>query len=34
MPFLVDCCQAYCTVGEMTGIFKEAYGTFEEPNIF
>ena len=26
MPFLVDCCRAYCTVGEMTRVFKEAYG--------
>ena len=34
MPFLVDCCRAYCTVGEMAGVFKEAYGTFEEPSIF
>ncbi len=34
MPFLVDCCRAYCTVGEMTQVFREAYGTFEEPSIF
>ncbi len=34
MPFLVDCCRTYCTVGEMTRVFKEAYGTFEEPSIF
>jgi methylmalonyl-CoA mutase N-terminal domain/subunit len=34
MPFLVDCCRAYCTVGEMTRVFREAYGTFEEPSIF
>ena len=34
MPFLVDCCRAYCTVGEMTRVFKEAYGEFEEPSIF
>ncbi|MCU0579262.1 MAG: methylmalonyl-CoA mutase family protein [Desulfobacterota bacterium] len=34
MPFLVDCCRAYCTVGEMAGVFKQAYGTFEEPSIF
>jgi methylmalonyl-CoA mutase N-terminal domain/subunit len=34
MPFLVDCCRSYCTVGEMTRVFKEAYGTFEEPSIF
>jgi methylmalonyl-CoA mutase, N-terminal domain len=34
MPLLVDCCRAYCTVGEMTQVFREAYGTFEEPSIF
>jgi methylmalonyl-CoA mutase N-terminal domain/subunit len=34
MPFLVDCCQAYCTVGEMADVFKQAYGEFEEPSIF
>jgi methylmalonyl-CoA mutase N-terminal domain/subunit len=34
MPFLVDCCRVYCTVGEMTRVFKEAYGIFEEPSIF
>jgi len=34
MPFLVECCRAYGTVGEMTRVFKEAYGTFEEPSIF
>ncbi len=34
MPSLVDCCRAYCTVGEMTRVFREAYGTFEEPSIF
>ena len=34
MPFLVDCCRAYGTVGEMTRVFQAAYGTFEEPSIF
>jgi methylmalonyl-CoA mutase N-terminal domain/subunit len=34
MPFLVHCCRAYCTVGEMTRVFKEAYGEFEEPRFF
>ena len=34
MPYLVDCCRAYCTVGEMTGVFSQVYGKFEEPNIF
>jgi methylmalonyl-CoA mutase N-terminal domain/subunit len=34
MPLLVDCCKAYCTVGEMTRIFKDSYGEFEEPGLF
>jgi len=34
MPFLVDCCKAYATVGEMTRVFREAYGEFEEPSLF
>ncbi|MBI5568774.1 MAG: methylmalonyl-CoA mutase [Desulfomonile tiedjei] len=34
MPPLVDCCKAYCTVGEMAGVFREVFGEFQEPNIF
>jgi methylmalonyl-CoA mutase N-terminal domain/subunit len=34
MPYLVDCCKAYCTVGEMTGVFRDAYGEFDEPSLF
>jgi methylmalonyl-CoA mutase, N-terminal domain len=34
MPVLVDCCKAYCTVGEMAGVFREVFGEFREPNIF
>ena len=34
MPYLVDCCKAYATVGEMTGVFRDAFGEFVEPNIF
>ena len=34
MPSLVDCCKAYATVGEMTRVFREAYGEFEEPSLF
>lgn len=34
MPALVDCCKAYATVGEMTGIFRAVYGEFEEPGLF
>jgi methylmalonyl-CoA mutase N-terminal domain/subunit len=34
MPFLVDCCKAYATVGEMTGVFREQFGEFDEPGLF
>ena len=34
MPCLVECCDAYATVGEMTGVFREVFGEWREPNIF
>jgi methylmalonyl-CoA mutase N-terminal domain/subunit len=34
MPYLLECCKAYATVGEMTKIFKEVYGEFKEPSLF
>ena len=34
MPYLVDCCRAYATVGEMTGVFRDIFGEFVEPSIF
>jgi methylmalonyl-CoA mutase N-terminal domain/subunit len=34
MPYLVECCKAYATVGEMAGIFRETFGEFDEPNLF
>lgn len=34
MPYLLECCKAYATVGEMTKVFKEVYGEFKEPAIF
>jgi methylmalonyl-CoA mutase N-terminal domain/subunit len=34
MPFLVDCCRAYATVGEMTAIFRNIFGEFDEPSLF
>ena len=34
MPYLVDCCKAYATVGEMTGVFRDIFGAFIEPSIF
>jgi methylmalonyl-CoA mutase, N-terminal domain len=34
MPYLLECCKAYATLGEMTRVFKEVYGEFKEPSIF
>jgi methylmalonyl-CoA mutase, N-terminal domain len=34
MPFLVDCCRAYATVGEMAGVLRQVFGEWEEPSIF
>lgn len=31
MPYLVDCCHAYCSVGEMVGVLKSRWGEFREP---
>jgi methylmalonyl-CoA mutase, N-terminal domain len=33
MPFLVDCCKAYATIGEMTRVFRDVFGEFMEPSI-
>jgi methylmalonyl-CoA mutase N-terminal domain/subunit len=31
MPYLVECCHAYATVGEMVACLKEQWGEFQEP---
>ncbi len=31
LPYLVDCCHAYATVGEMVGELKRHWGDFQEP---
>jgi methylmalonyl-CoA mutase, N-terminal domain len=31
MPYLVDCCHAYATVGEMVACLKHQWGEFKEP---
>jgi len=31
MPYLIDCCHAYATVGEMVGRLKAKWGEFQEP---
>ena len=34
MPYLVECCKCYATVGEMADIFRDVFGEYVEPNIF
>jgi methylmalonyl-CoA mutase N-terminal domain/subunit len=34
MPLLVDCCREYATVGEMTAVFRDIFGEWQEPGIF
>ncbi len=31
LPYLIDCCHAYATVGEMVGRLREPWGDFQEP---
>lgn len=31
LPYLVDCCHAYATVGEMVEVLKQHWGEFQEP---
>ncbi|MCC7079688.1 MAG: methylmalonyl-CoA mutase [Burkholderiales bacterium] len=31
MPYLIDCCHAYATIGEMVGALKREWGEFAEP---
>ncbi|MCF8120282.1 MAG: methylmalonyl-CoA mutase [Deltaproteobacteria bacterium] len=34
MPYLVTCCKAYATVGEMADVFRDVFGEYVEPSIF
>ena len=34
MPVLVECCRLYATVGEMTSVFRDVFGEWQEPGIF
>ena len=34
MPYLVDCCKCYATVGEMANVFRDVFGELKEPSIF
>jgi methylmalonyl-CoA mutase N-terminal domain/subunit len=34
MPYIKEAVSAYATVGEIAGLFREAFGEFQEPSIF
>jgi methylmalonyl-CoA mutase N-terminal domain/subunit len=34
MPLILDCVKVYCTVGEISDVLRDAYGTWEEPAAF
>jgi methylmalonyl-CoA mutase, N-terminal domain len=34
MPVLVECCRSYATVGEITAVFREVFGEWNEPRLF
>ena len=34
MPLLIDCANAYCTVGEMVATLKAVWGEFQQPVVF
>jgi methylmalonyl-CoA mutase N-terminal domain/subunit len=34
LPHLVNCCHAYATVGEMAGVFRQAFGEWKEPEFY
>ncbi len=34
MPYLVNCCKVYATVGEMANVFRDVFGEYVEPSIF
>jgi methylmalonyl-CoA mutase N-terminal domain/subunit len=34
MPYLLECCKSYATVGETSNVFRDVFGEFVEPSIF
>jgi methylmalonyl-CoA mutase N-terminal domain/subunit len=34
MPFVLDAVRAYATLGEISDVFREAYGVYREPAVF
>ncbi|HEX3269038.1 MAG TPA: methylmalonyl-CoA mutase family protein, partial [Ktedonobacterales bacterium] len=34
MPFILDCARAYCTMGEIMGVFREVFGDYTEAIVY
>ena len=34
MPFIIDCVNAYATVGEISDALRDVFGTYQEPALF
>ena len=34
MPYLLDCARAYCTLGEMMGVFRRVFGDYTEAVVY
>ena len=34
MPYLIECCKGYATLGEMANILRDVFGEYREPGIF
>ncbi len=34
MPFILDCARAYCTLGEIMGVFRETFGDYTESVVY
>ncbi len=34
MPFLIDCAKAYCTLGEVTDVFRAVFGEYREKSVY
>jgi methylmalonyl-CoA mutase N-terminal domain/subunit len=32
MPYILEAVRAYATLGEITDVFRDVFGTYEEPN--
>jgi methylmalonyl-CoA mutase, N-terminal domain len=34
MPYILECVKAYCTEGEICGVWREIYGEYREESVY